>query len=108
MAERKIANVFVLHLTTDVKCSIITIEREVRKMARQTDITKCRIEFLKQFDYYVRNIIGDDDITVNIWLAGGVPDGYTEEDLKEIALDDELWLDCVNCFAECCKVAGVI
>ena len=32
MAVRKIANVFVLHLTTDVKCSIITIEREVKSM----------------------------------------------------------------------------
>ena len=74
-------------------------------MTKQTDITKCRIEFLKQFDYYVRNVIGDDDITVNIWLAGGLPDGYTDEDLKEIAIDDELWLDCVNCFANCCRVA---
>ena len=26
-------------------------------MTRQTDITKCRIEFLKQFDYYVRNTL---------------------------------------------------
>ena len=76
-------------------------------MARQIDITKCRIEFLKQFDYYVRNIIGDDDIIVNTWLAGGVPDGYTEEDLKEIAFYDDLWLDCVNCFAECCGLGGV-
>lgn len=74
-------------------------------MARQTDITKYRIEFLKQFDYYVRNTIGDDDITVNIWLVGGVPDGYTDEDLREIAIDDELWLDCVDCFANCCRVA---
>ena len=76
-------------------------------MARQTDITKCRMEFLKQFDYYVRNTIGDDDITVNTWLAGGVPDGYTDEDLKEIAIYDDLWLDCVNCFAECCRLGGV-
>ena len=88
---------------------IIVNEREVELlMIRQIDITKCRIDFLKQFDYYVRNIIGDDDITVNIWLAGGVPDGYTDEDLKEIAINDELWLDCVNCFAECCRLGGVL
>lgn len=77
-------------------------------MTRQTDIIKCRIEFLKQFDYYVRNTIGNDEITVYIWLAGGVPDGYTDEDLKEIATNDELWLECVECFAECCRIAGVI
>ena len=74
-------------------------------MTKQIAIIKYRVEFLKQFDYYVRNIIGDDDITVNIWLADGVPDGYTDEDLKGIAIDDELWLDCVNCFANCCRMA---
>ena len=73
-------------------------------MTGQIDIITRRIEVLKQFDYYVRNIIGDDDITVNIWLAGGVPDGYTDEDLKEIAICDDLWRDCVDCFAECCRI----
>ena len=77
-------------------------------MTRQTDIIKCKIEFLKQFDYYVRNVIGNDEITCDIWLAEGLPDSYDEIDLKEIALDDELWLNCVNCFAKCCKAAGVI
>ena len=32
MAVRKNVNVFILHLTTDVKCSMITIEREVKSM----------------------------------------------------------------------------
>lgn len=77
-------------------------------MTKQTDITKYRIEFLKQFDYYVKNVIGDDRITYRIWLAEGLPDGYNETDLKEIALDDDLWLDCVKCFSNCCKVARVI
>ena len=77
-------------------------------MTRQTDITKCRIEFLKQFDYYVKNIIGDDDITENWRIWVGLSDGYDEADLKEIALNDELWLDCVKCFSCCCKAAGVI
>lgn len=76
-------------------------------MIRQIDIIKCRIEFLKQFDYYIRNIIGDDEI-IEIWLMMGLSDGSNEVDLEEIALDDELWLDCVNCFANCCKAAGVI
>ena len=77
-------------------------------MTRQMDITKCRIEFLKQFDSYVRENIGNDEITCDIWLVEGLPDGCDETDLKEIALDDELWLDCVNCFNKCCKAAGVI
>lgn len=76
-------------------------------MTRQTDITKCRIEFLKQFDYYVFNIIGDDDIT-DYWLQMGLPDGYDVDDLREIALDDGEWLDMVKAFAECCRMAGVI
>ena len=85
----------------------IVNEREVIRMTRQTDITKCRIEFLKQFDYYIRNTIGDDEITEE-WLMMGLPDDYNEADLKEIALDDELWLDCVKSFSWCCKAAGVI
>ena len=77
-------------------------------MTKQTDITKCRIEFLKQFDYYVKNIIRDDDITENWLIWVGLPDDYDETDLKEIALNDELWLDCVKCFSCCCKAAGII
>ena len=76
-------------------------------MIKQIDITKCRVEFLKQFDYYIRNIIGDDDITKE-WLILGLPDGYDEADLNDIALDDESWIDYVNCFSSCCKAAGVI
>lgn len=77
-------------------------------MIRQTDITKCRIEFLKQFDYYVRNVIGDDEITCDIWLACGVPDGADDTDLREIAEDDELWVDCVECFADCLEQARLL
>jgi hypothetical protein len=69
-------------------------------MAKQIDLVSVRMEFLKQMDYYVKNIIGNDSITER-WLMGGLPDGYDETDLKDIAIDDELWLDCVNCFARC-------
>ena len=73
-----------------------------------TDVKKSRIELLKQFDSYVRNIIGDDEITVNLWLAEGLADGYDDSDLEEIAESDEYWLDCVKCFEKCCKLAGVL
>lgn len=76
-------------------------------MIRQIDITKCRIEFLKQFDYYIRNIIGDEEIT-DVWLMLGLCDGYDDEELDFIANNEECWLECVEAFAKCCRLAGVI
>ena len=64
---------------------------------------KARVEMLKQMDNYVRNIIGDDSVCVDLWFAEGVPDGADEIDLIEIAEDDDLWEECVKCFAECCE-----
>lgn len=71
------------------------------------DTTKdLRKKLLVQFDEYVRNEIGDDDITCDVWLSEGLPDGYNEDDLNEIAEDDELWLDCVKAFGKCCRLGG--
>ena len=36
---------------------------------------------------YILNVIGNDDVTDN-WLANGIPDQATEEDLIEIAEDE--------------------
>ena len=88
-------------LTEKRKYDIINTESEVNRMK---EITRYRIDFLKQMDTYVREVIGDDDITIDIWFAGGVPDGYNEQDLIDIAKDNVLWLDTVNCFAKCCKL----
>ena len=71
-------------------------------MTKRIDLVLARMESLKQMDYYIKNVIGDDGVTEQ-WLMGGLPDGYDETDLKEIAMDDELWVDCVNCFARCSK-----
>ena len=54
MVERKIANVFVLHLTTDVKCGTIVIEREVQSMWKkvlelENKINAERIELAKVY-----------------------------------------------------------
>ena len=76
-------------------------------MSRE-ELVAIRVDFLRQFDKYVRDNIGDDEITIDIWLALGVPDGATEIDLIGIAKDDEAWVDCVKCFAKCCKEAGKI
>ena len=76
----------------------------MEKIIDRSELVMYRKEFLKQMDDYVRDMIGDDDITVGVWFEGGVPDGYDEQDLIEIAEDDDLWLDVVNCFAKCCKL----
>lgn len=69
-----------------------------------SDIVILRIDFLKQFDAYVRNEIGDEDIT-EYWLQYGVPDGADDEMLTEIAMDEEQWVDMVNAFRFCCAAA---
>ena len=77
------------------------------KIIDKTELVMYRKDFLRQMDDYVKNIIGDESIIMK-WLMCGLPDGYNEIDLEGIASDEELWLDCVNCFARCCKAAGVI
>ena len=74
-------------------------------MSRE-ELVAIRVDFLRQFDKYVRDNIGDDEITIDIWLALGVPDGATEIDLIEIAKDDEAWVDCVRWLGECCEEGG--
>ena len=69
-----------------------------------SDIIILRVDFLKQFDKYVRDEIGDEDIT-DYWLQYGIPDGSDEEDLFEIAMNDEQWVDMVNAFRICCVAA---
>lgn len=74
---------------------------------RMTEI-EMRKMFLRQFDEYVCDYIGDEEITCNVWLATGVPDGYDDEELDFIANDEECWLSCVNAFAKCCRLAGIL
>lgn len=61
-------------------------------------MTKERISFLIQFDEYVRNNVTDENY-FDYWLENGIPDDADVDILKEIAEDDELWLDVVNAFA---------
>ena len=35
------------------------------------------------------------------WATYGIPDGADEDDLIEIAEDNELWVSCCKCFANC-------
>lgn len=57
---------------------------------------------------YVRDCIGDDDLT-DFWNTEGVPDECDEETLMEIAEDFDTFRDCVIAFArvlECCESNG--
>ena len=47
--------------------------------------------------------IGDEDILMN-WFTYGVPDGATEDDLAEIADDDECFADVCAYFAKIVKL----
>ena len=63
MAVRKNVNVFVLHLTTDVKCNIITIEREVMTMQLTLDDLTLMIKEMKKNNVTQLNL----DISMNDW-----------------------------------------
>lgn len=49
-----------------------------------------RCNMLGGMNAYIRNVIGDDDIT-DRWDMFGVPDGADEVDVMEIAEDDHEW-----------------
>ena len=76
MAVRKNVNVFVLHLTTDVKCSIITIEREVMTMQLTLDDLTLMIKEMKKNNVTQLNL----DISMNDW-----------DDVESI--DFDMWAD---------------
>ena len=70
-------------------------------------IVEMRMDFINQFDHYIRNEIGDETITEG-WLMCGLPDGADTAEIREIAEDEELWFDIVQCFAACCRLAKKI
>lgn len=72
-------------------------------LVTREELIKTRKQLLKDMDTYVRDYIGDYEITCDIWFAIGVPDWADDSDYTDIAEDDELWTDCVNAFARCCK-----
>lgn len=59
-----------------------------------------RMNMLGGMDAYIRNIIGDDEIT-DRWDMFGVPDGADEPMVMEIAEDDHEW-------ARICSYFGTI
>lgn len=67
------------------------------------EIVELRAKFLKQMDDYVRDSIGDETIT-DYWLSMGLPDGADDDEIREIAEDDEEWVEMVEAFAYCLRM----
>ena len=61
-----------------------------------------RVEFIKAMDMLARSI-KDENILVDGWLAGGVPDGLVEEGDEAIAgfTSDSDMKDFMDCFTRC-------
>ena len=69
----------------------------------KTELITLRMNILGGMDAYLTERIQDEEIYYNDWKAVGVPDCPTEDDLRSIAEDEELWLDAIKSFARCVK-----
>ena len=77
-------------------------------MKDTTPIIAQRMNLLQQMDIYLRHNIQDEEILIDIWFVTGLPDGWQECDLYDIAEDEDLWLDAVKTFYRCCKLDNEI
>ena len=66
-----------------------------------TELTLLKMNLLGGMDSYIREL-GDEDIW-EAWIAYGVPDGATEDDLQSIAEDDESWRETCSLFGQLIK-----
>lgn len=67
----------------------------------RTELIQLRANILGGMNSYIIED-GDEDI-YDYWFTYGVPDECTEEQLMEIAENDDLWLTCINAFDRCCR-----
>lgn len=63
----------------------------------KSEITVLKMNLLGGMNAYIIDY-GDEEIWEE-WIAEGVPDCATEDDLQFIAEDDELWVDTCKLFA---------
>ena len=61
------------------------------------ELIKLRINFLWDFHKYIIEL-GDEEIYL-AWIEDGVPDEPDEDIMREIAEDDEQWIDVVKVFS---------
>ena len=63
-----------------------------------------RVRLLEDMDAFIRNNIGDEEIT-EMWLMEGLPDGCDTADEIEIAKENVDFTEIVKCVARCVAVA---
>lgn len=68
------------------------------------DKTLIRMNMLGGMNDYIINVVGEDTL-IESWLIDGVPDEATEDDLRRIAEDDDLWFDTAEEFVRLLMVA---
>ena len=61
------------------------------------ELIKLRINFLWDFHKYIIEL-GDEEIYL-AWIEEGIPDEPSDDDMKEIAEDDTLWVETVKIFS---------
>ena len=58
-----------------------------------------RAKLLKDMDKVIRSTVHPIEV-FDMWLMCGASGDADDTDFREIAEDDELWLECVNTFAK--------
>lgn len=63
-----------------------------------------RAELIAKMNEYLIKI-GDENILEEWYQI--YPDGADNDDLIEIAKDEDLWLDVIRMFSSCCRLLGI-
>ena len=81
----------------------MNIQLQEKEQKEYAEMVKLRAKFLREMDDYVRKYCEDED-NFMLWLMNGVPDGADDYLLEDLAQYEDIWLNCVNAFAEQIKL----
>lgn len=70
----------------------------------ENEIRVLRANIVCGMDTYVREVIGNEDIT-DYWLAFGMPDGSDEDSIMYDMEDEKTFDQWVGCFRNCMRMA---
>lgn len=87
--------------------NLIEFKERLKEKRRRNNMLNERKMKLIEMDRHIRTTVDEEWIITDVWLAGGLPDGYDHYDLMEVAEDDEMYGDVVRCYHHCLKFAGL-